>query len=155
MVPEDTGTIAPELRGNDMNVDELLAKSRDALTVGRVFGEPIERDGVTIIPVARVAGAGGGGAGGGGKGEDRADGSGSGYAMSVQPAGVYVVRDGQVTWQPAVNVNRIVAGGQAVAVALFLVIWAIVRARSKAASGPQEVLPIPASTLPAPRPIRR
>jgi uncharacterized spore protein YtfJ len=115
-----------------MNADELLAKSPDALTGGRVFGEPIERDGVTIIPVTRVTGAGGGGTGSGGEGADRGEGSGSGYALSAQPAGVYAIKDGAVTWHPAVNVNRIVAGGQAVAVALFLVIWAILRARSKA-----------------------
>jgi uncharacterized spore protein YtfJ len=118
-----------------MKVDELLAQPRDALTVGRVFGEPIERDGVTIIPVAGVAGAGGGGQGAGGEGENRGEGSGSGYALSAQPAGVYAIKDGQVTWHPAINVNRIVAGGQAVAVALFVVVWAIVRARSKANQG--------------------
>jgi uncharacterized spore protein YtfJ len=115
-----------------MKVDELLAKSRDALTVGRVFGEPIERDGVTIIPVARVAGAGGAGEGTGGTGEQHGEGGGSGYALSAQPAGVYSIKDGEVSWHPAVNVNRIVAGGQAVVVAFLLVVWAIVRARSKA-----------------------
>jgi uncharacterized spore protein YtfJ len=115
-----------------MKVNELLAQSREALTVGRVFGEPIERDGITIIPVASVAGAGGGGEGSGGDGERRGDGGGSGYALRAHPTGVYAIKDGQVSWHPAVNVNRIVAGGQAVAIALFLAIWAIVRARSSA-----------------------
>ena len=115
-----------------MKVNELLAQSRDALTVGRVFGEPIERDGITIIPVASVAGAGGGGEGSGAEGDRRGDGGGSGYALRAHPAGVYAIKDGQVTWHPAVNVNRIIAGGQAVAVALCLAVWAIMRARSKA-----------------------
>jgi uncharacterized spore protein YtfJ len=115
-----------------MNATELLAKSRDALTVGRVFGEPIERDGVLIIPVARVAGAGGAGEGTGTKGEQRGEGGGSGYALSAQPAGVYAIKNGEVTWHPAVNVNRIVAGGQAVGLACVLVVWAIVRAWIKA-----------------------
>lgn len=135
-----------------MKVDELLAKSRDALTVSRVFGEPIERDGVTIIPVARVSGAGGGGEGSGGEGENRGEGGGSGYALSAQPAGVYSIKNGEVTWHPAVNVNRIVAGGQAVAGLFILVIWAIVRARSKAAR--ERAAAIPASTPSAPRQSR-
>ena len=33
----------------------------DLLTVRRVFGEPVVRDDVTVIPVARVVGGGGGG----------------------------------------------------------------------------------------------
>jgi uncharacterized spore protein YtfJ len=115
-----------------MKVDELLAKSRDALTVGRVFGEPIVRDGVTIIPVARVAGAGGAGEGTGGAGEQHGEGGGSGYALSAQPAGVYSIKNGEVTWHPAINVNRIVAGGQAVGVACILVVWFIARAWLKA-----------------------
>jgi uncharacterized spore protein YtfJ len=42
----------------------------DTLTVRRVYGEPYERGGVTVIPVARVWGAHGTGAGGGeGQGE--------------------------------------------------------------------------------------
>jgi len=41
-----------------MNVEEMLQGARDALTVQRVYGEPIERDGTLIIPAARCAGAG-------------------------------------------------------------------------------------------------
>ena len=44
-----------------MDVQELTAQARDALTVKRVFGEPYEKDGLTIIPAARVQGAVGGG----------------------------------------------------------------------------------------------
>jgi uncharacterized spore protein YtfJ len=46
-----------------VEIEEVIAQARDALTVKRVFGEPYEKDGVTIIPAARVQGtAGGGGA---------------------------------------------------------------------------------------------
>ncbi len=41
------------------NVDEILAGARDAMTVKRVFGDPVDTDGVTVIPVARVGGGGG------------------------------------------------------------------------------------------------
>jgi uncharacterized spore protein YtfJ len=46
-----------------MEVHDVIAQARDALTVKRVFGEPYEKDGVTVIPAARVQG--GAGAGGG------------------------------------------------------------------------------------------
>ena len=44
-----------------MDVDALLAAAQDTANVKRVFGEPIERDGTLVIPVAVVAGGGGGG----------------------------------------------------------------------------------------------
>jgi hypothetical protein len=37
-----------------MEVHDVIAQARDALTVKRVFGEPYEKDGVTVIPAARV-----------------------------------------------------------------------------------------------------
>ncbi len=43
-----------------MNVEEILDRARDAITVKRVFAEPIEQDGLTLIPAALVVGGGGG-----------------------------------------------------------------------------------------------
>ena len=42
-----------------MNLQDVL-KTADAISVRRVFGEPYEKDGLTVIPVASVAGGGGG-----------------------------------------------------------------------------------------------
>jgi uncharacterized spore protein YtfJ len=106
-----------------MEATELLAKVRDSITVKQVFGEPIERDGATILPVARVHG----GAGGGGGGKEERRGDGAGFGLSVRPAGVFVISDGKVSWQPAVNVNLIVLGGQVAGIVLILVIRSIVR----------------------------
>jgi uncharacterized spore protein YtfJ len=36
------------------DVQRTIEQARDALTVKRVFGDPVERDGVTVIPAARV-----------------------------------------------------------------------------------------------------
>ena len=93
-----------------MQVSELFDSARDAMTVKRVYGDPFEKDGVTVIPAVKI----GGGAGGGG---DTGEGSGGGFGLMARPAGAYVIRDGDVTWQPAVDVNRIVMGGQIIAVA--------------------------------------
>ncbi|GAA4087665.1 spore germination protein GerW family protein [Nonomuraea sp. NPDC050663] len=111
-----------------MNIMELLDQTTDAATVGRVFGQPVTHDDVTIIPVARVAQAGGGGTG---KGSIDEPGGGGGYAVAAKPAGVYVIKDGEVFWKPAVDVNRIVVGGQLVMVVLLMTLRAIFRKRRK------------------------
>lgn len=90
-----------------MTLADQVATLREAMTVSRVFGEPYERDGVTVIPVAAVRGGGGGGRGR--KGETGEEGEGGGFGLIARPAGVYVIKDGAVSWQPAVDVNRIVA----------------------------------------------
>jgi uncharacterized spore protein YtfJ len=88
-----------------MGLSQLLDTARDALTVRRVFAEPYERDGVTVIAAARVRGAGGGG---GGKDEHGQEGDGGGFVFTARPVGAYVLKDGAVTWQPAVDVERVV-----------------------------------------------
>ncbi len=113
-----------------MEVQEVLAQARDSLTVKRVFGEPYEKDGVTIIPAARVQG--GAGAGGGEDPQGQGKGSGSGFGVNARPVGAYVLREGELSWRPAVDVNRIILGGQAVAIVALLTIRAIIKARAKA-----------------------
>jgi uncharacterized spore protein YtfJ len=118
-----------------MDPQDLLAQARDAMTVKRVFGEPIEKDGVTVIPVATVIGGAGGGSGtsteAGGEGQGGGpSGTGGGYGLRATPAGVYVIQDGTVRWEPALDLNRVILGGQLVAIVLFLTIRAIARARA-------------------------
>jgi hypothetical protein len=100
-------------------VREHLRGTLDALSVGRVFGDPYEVDGVTIIPAARVFGGGGGGAGDDGHDAD-SDGTdeggfGGGFGLGASALGVYEVRNGTVEWKPAVDVNRLAKGGQVLA----------------------------------------
>ncbi len=107
-----------------MDVQAVIAQARDALSVKRVFGDPIQQEGVTIIPAARVGGGAGGGGGAGPSGQGT--GEGSGFGMSAKPAGVYVVRNGDVRWRPAVDVNRIVLGMQVLGiVGLFVLLRAL------------------------------
>ncbi len=100
-----------------MDVDEMMKGARDALTVRRVFGEPIERGETTVVPVAKVMGTSGGGSGEGPA--DSGGGEGGGFAVRAKPAGVYVIQGGKVRWVPAVDPVRIVlALGVATAVLL-------------------------------------
>jgi len=115
-----------------VDVENLLAKVADNLSVRRAFGSAYEKDGTLIIPVAIVAGGGGGGTGRNqhgapaagpdsppeapatehdatahdGKAQDsgRTE-AGGGFGGLVLPSGAYVVQDGQVRWVPAVDVT--------------------------------------------------
>jgi uncharacterized spore protein YtfJ len=106
-----------------MNIEETIAKARDAITVKRVYGDPYERDGVTVIPAAAV----GGGAGGGsGQDEKGGTGGGSGFGLGARPVGAYVIDNGTVRWEPAIDVARIVAVTMAAAT-VIAVAWAVSR----------------------------
>ena len=113
-----------------MEVNDVISQARDTLTVKRVFGDPYERNGVTVIPAARVQGGAGGGGGEGPEGQGK--GSGSGFGLNARPVGAFLIRGDEVTWRPAVDLNKIVLGAQVVAVVALLTIRAIVKARAKA-----------------------
>jgi uncharacterized spore protein YtfJ len=113
-----------------MDLLEQIGKAEEAFTVRRVFGEPYEKDGVTVIPAARVQGAVGGGGGEAPDGQGK--GTGTGFAMNTKPFGVFVIKDGDVAWRPAVDVNRVILGGQIVAIVALLLVRTLIKARSKA-----------------------
>jgi uncharacterized spore protein YtfJ len=121
-----------------VDVQELLSKVAQHLSVSRAFGTGYEKDGSLVIPVALVAGGGGGGEGTSGPpssdsaldDEDAASdaessGSGGGFGGVVMPVGVYVVKDEQVRWVPAINANLVI-------VIAFLTLRMIARARRRA-----------------------
>jgi uncharacterized spore protein YtfJ len=125
-----------EIKRPSMDVQALLAQANDNMTVKRVFGEPVERDGVLVIPAAMVLGGGGGGLGVGtgvgpdGKGEGT--GTGGGWGVQARPVGAYVIRDGSVTWVPAIDYGRIAAAAALVLVAALLTRRSIVQTRARA-----------------------
>jgi uncharacterized spore protein YtfJ len=108
-----------------VDVESLLAKVADNLSVRRAFGAAYEKDGMLIIPVAIVAGGGGGGTGHNWRGKPAAgpgdvpeEGAtadeaapqdstrtetGGGFGGLVLPSGAYVVKGDQVRWVPAVD----------------------------------------------------
>jgi uncharacterized spore protein YtfJ len=99
---------------------------------GKVFGTPITHGDVMILPAAKVTGGGGGGSGTG-PAEDgsEAGGAGGGLGLSAKPLGAFVIKDGKVRWLPAIDVNKVIIGGQLVAVAALLVVRAFIKARSR------------------------
>jgi len=113
-----------------MDTQQVLDQARDAITVKRVFGEPYERDGMTVIPAARVQGGVGGGTGEG----DQGKGTGGGYGVNAKPLGAFVIRGDDVVWRPAVDVNRMILGGQIVAIVALLTIRTLLKVRAKKTS---------------------
>jgi hypothetical protein len=78
-------------------IDSLVADPN----ASRVFGPPYETaDGATVIPVAKVRGRGKPGT------------EAAAFRMAAKPVGVFVIKDGNATWQPAVDVTRLALLGE-------------------------------------------
>jgi uncharacterized spore protein YtfJ len=91
-----------------MDVSKAMNRVREAVSAGQVIGEPVEREGVTVIPTATVFGGGGGGGGTGPSEEGPAnEGSGFGFGLVGWPAGAFEIRGEEVRWQPAIDYTRI------------------------------------------------
>jgi hypothetical protein len=77
---------------------DAIERAREAMSARRVYGKPVDVDGVTVIPAARVAGVGGGSAG-----DAPREGQGAGFGLMARPVGAFVIKDGVVRWKPAVD----------------------------------------------------
>ena len=110
---------------------KVMDQVRDVVTASgrQVFGEPYDKNGVTLIPAANVSGGGGGGEDGG-NAEGRIAGGG-GFGLNARPAGAFVVRGDDVAWLPALDVNRIILGAQLVAIVALLSWRSVAKARAR------------------------
>lgn len=100
-----------------MNFVENLADKLSSIGVRTAYGDPVDVDGRTIIPVAAVCSGFGGG---GGSGPDAVEGFGGGGGSMVWPLGVYLkdAETGSVVFKPntvallvAATPVALVAGG--------------------------------------------
>jgi len=121
-----------------MQIEELISGARDVVSVKRVYGDPYEKNGLTVIPAAAVRGGGGGGMG---ESEGGESGGGAGFGLMARPSGAWIVEDGEVTWKPAIDVNRIVLGGQIIALTAILVTGRILLAHSRRRHSLLELVP--------------
>jgi uncharacterized spore protein YtfJ len=120
--------IMTQIAHGDVDVMKAITEVVDTGT-GRVFGTPIIQDGVIVLPVARISSGGGGGEGNGPGADSDKRGTGGGLGVVAKPLGVFVIKDGRVAWRPAVDVGRVILGGQIVAITALLVVRALVKAR--------------------------
>jgi uncharacterized spore protein YtfJ len=103
--------------------DEWMGKLAEKLggsaSARAVFGDPVERDGVTVIPVARFRYGFGGGSGrgggrgrrhnGDGSGDEDQYGSGAGGGVQAGPIGYIELRDGQASFTRIGGPKRLLA----------------------------------------------
>ena len=105
-----------------MDANSVLAKLSESITPVRVFGEPIERDGCTVIPVAYVIS-------GGGLGKNDPlppgtelppvptgqrppmPGEGGGFGTVCWPIGAYVIKGGDARFVPSYDIGAMVIIG--------------------------------------------
>ena len=105
------------------DIDELIRGAQDAIEAKRVYGEPVEHAGATVIPAAAVRGGGGGGG-------DNENNGGGGFGLMARPVGAYVIGpDGEVRWKPAIDVQRMALGWQVVSALGVLAVWSFARRR--------------------------
>ena len=103
---ENLTTSVPRRRGDEL-LSALAERIGGRLGAATVFGEPVEREGVTVIPVA-VARF-GIGAGGGSDPSKGQEGEGGGGGGGVTPTGYIELKDGRSRYVPVVHPFRMLA----------------------------------------------
>lgn len=98
-VPSLPGTETSARHAADALLEHLADRLGGSASVTAVYGEPVTADGVTVIPVARVAFGLGGGAGWGGDGGAR-EGGGGGGGVDARPVGYIEISNGIATYRP-------------------------------------------------------
>jgi uncharacterized spore protein YtfJ len=121
--PMDKAKRDAEAQAADDRLTKLIESLGGAASAQAVFGTPVEKDGVTVVPVARVRYGVGGGGGRGpgrgkGKGDDTGEGDQTGYGhgggVQAGPVGFIELHDGRAAY------TRIADPARPMAVALLI-----------------------------------
>ena len=97
---------------------DALLKLAGRLRENQIFGTPVARGGVTVVPVAKIQAGGGLGAA---RERSHHQAKGGGFGFVARPVGAWVVEDsGRVRWRPALDVTRVGLGAQ-ILVALLVI----------------------------------
>src|SRR5256885_14129240 len=89
-----------------MRVMDVVNEAKAAMRVSEVFGTPYEKNGITIIPAAKISG----GAGGGGD-QQNPQAGGGGFGGFSRPLGAFGIKDGDVRGQPGPDLHRVILVG--------------------------------------------
>ena len=88
-------------------VERLAQRVGSSFGAATLFGEPVERGGVTVIPVSRAAWGFGGGSGSGPE-KVGGTGGGGGGGGSAWPVGYIELRDSETRFRPIVDLRPLV-----------------------------------------------
>jgi uncharacterized spore protein YtfJ len=109
-----------------MSLGDAFKAARNAVSAKQVFGDPVERNGVTVIPAASVVGGGGGGASDGTG--DAEPGSGFGFGVWARPAGAIEITESGTQWKRApLDLTGVLMVGLMFAVPAALAAWVRLR----------------------------
>ncbi len=109
-----------------MRVMDIVSETKSVMRATEVFGTPYEKNGLTIIPAAKISG----GAGGGGD-QHEPQAGGVGFGVMSRPAGAFVIKGDDVRWQSVIDVNRAILMSQVVAIVALLTLRTIVKSLAK------------------------
>ena len=134
-------------------LDRLAERLGGKAGAAAVFGEPIERGGVTVIPVARARWGFGGGSGRGKNAEESGEGSGEGGGggAAVSPLGYIEIRDGEAAFhriRDASSLLPLVPVLIALGVSVMLILTGVARVR------PSTGMQLPRPRVPWPPALR-
>lgn len=92
---------------------EIIREIEKDSNIETIVGERIEKGPVTVIPIGRVSKVGGLGAGGEAPTDDKPEqsGYGLGYSRQIEPMGYITIKDGEVKYEPIVNVGKLATIG--------------------------------------------
>ena len=121
----------------DSLLDRILERMGWHVRAGAIFGEPVERDGVTVIPVAKARwGFGGGTRRGTGRGAaperpdtaaDEGSRSAGGGGLALSPVGYIEIKDGQARFRPIYDPGAVASMALAGAIGLLIIILSLRR----------------------------
>jgi uncharacterized spore protein YtfJ len=127
---------------------KAIAQIEAAMTASSVFGDPVEKHGITVLPVGRViAGAGRGG------GDGKRRGWGAGFGVISEPLGVYVIDGAGARWVPVAARNFLFSVAAQPIELLRRVLFSAAATRSRPTSQPGNTAPTKAR-VPKKRPAR-
>ena len=105
---------------------ELAERTGASAGAQVAFGEPVEHDGVVVIPVAKARWGFGAGSGGGRRGSGKR-GEGGGGGIAVSPVGYIELRDGRARFRPVFDATTLAPLALAAGAGLLLLARRITR----------------------------
>ena len=112
-------------------LDRLTEQLEAGANARAVFGEPIERDGITVIPVARARWGIGGGTGA--IPDEQRGGTGAGGGLTIAPAGFIEICEGHAKFRPIASpvlAAAAILGGAALLVSALRTAQVVIAART-------------------------
>ena len=115
--PEEQAQRAAESDVGSRLLEHLVTQVGGKAGAKAVFGDPVERDGITVIPVARIRW----GVGGGGGASSEGAGSGGGGGVRADPIGYIEVTSAAASFRPvprSIGPAEVLGGAIATAIVL-------------------------------------